>query len=61
MNIECSSCENSQKARLKGYNVPKEATVLKSDFCPNCEDEAKPEWYTEWFEDSKGNNLGKAN
>ena len=61
MKVQCNDCDNSQKAKLKGYDVPKEATILKSSHCPNCEDEAIGEHYEEWFEDSNGKNLGKAN
>ena len=59
MNIQCQ-CGNSHKAKLKGYNVPKDANIMKCNFCPDCENEAM-DYYEEWYEDKNGENLGNAN
>lgn len=59
MKIECE-CGNSQKANLKGYDIPVGATILKSTMCPECEDEHEGDYYEEYFENAQGVNLGKA-
>lgn len=56
MKIVCK-CGNSQKAKLKGYKVPKTATVLRSNYCPNCENDTNDDYYDEWFENANGNTV----
>jgi len=56
MKIVCN-CGYSQKANLDGCDVPKEAVVLRSNFCPKCEHKTNDDYWEDWFEDKNGNEV----
>ena len=54
MKLECN-CGNTSTACLEGMQIPKGAVVLKSNYCPECEDESNDDFWENWFEDKDGN------
>ena len=49
MILKCT-CGNSKKANLKNVSVPEGAIIMRSNYCPKCE-EGTGDFYEEWFED----------